>query len=83
MSLSLKGIPLTPCTLRDWATGRFECIPLRLPVRIGKAKDGIGVSDEWGIQRTPWNQKPMVESSDHRNGRGGRVGAAVEKEARV
>ena len=83
MNLSLKGIPLTPCTLRDRAMGRFECIPLRLPSQIRGAKDRIGVSDEYGIQRTPWHQKPMVESSDRRNGRRGRVGAAVEKEVRV
>jgi len=61
-TLSLKGILLTPCTLRDRATGRFEIIPLRFPARIGGAKDGIGVSDAWEDQRIAKLRKPIVET---------------------
>jgi hypothetical protein len=59
-TLSLKGILLTPSTLIDRATGRFEIIPLRFTAWIGGAKDGIRVSDAWGDQRIAKLRKPMV-----------------------
>ena len=78
-NLILKEILLTPCTLIDRATGRFECIPLRFPARIGGAKDGIGVSDGWRIQRTDGLQLYMVGASNRRKCKSKRVGVAVEK----
>jgi len=78
-NLILKEILLTPCKLIDRATGRFECIPLRFPPRIGGAKVGIRVSDGWRIQRTDGLQLYTVGASNRRKCKSKRVGVAVEK----
>ena len=45
--------------------------------------EGIGVSETWGIQGTKDLQVSTVESSDHHNGRGKRVGRQCGRCSRV
>ena len=57
----------------------FESIPVRFLARIGGAKDGIGVSDEWGIQRTDGLQLSTVKTPNCRNGEKKKIGGGGER----